>query len=449
MTFAASISQDFKTDKFDNPRKEMMIGSALIAVFLVGGLSWAATAPLDAAIVSPGSIIASGHRQSVQVRDPGMVHSIFIHEGSHVEAGQLLVEISDSAQTAAAKVLVTRIITRQAQIARMEAEIAGQASLVKPAEFAALTPEEQPLAEEALRREQALLASQRADDVLRHKILVERVDQAQSQVGGVQAQLEASTKRQALAAQTLAAMKKLYAQGYASATRVSSLESDLAGLQGEAGAYRAQIARLQGATRESVYEQGRDGSSRRQTVADELTTAKAELEALQPQLAAAREQVGRGSIRAPVKGVVFGLKLNTMGAVVGGGQEVMQLIPDQKALVVEARIPSQNAEGLQAGGEAEVRFSALHDRSLPVVHGKVKRISADAFSDEKSGQSYYMAEVEVPQAEIDLINAGRSAPVALRTGMPAEVSIAIRKRTAFEYMMEPLSGAFRHAFRER
>jgi HlyD family secretion protein len=189
-------------------------------------------------------------------------------------------------------------------------------------------------------------------------------------------------------------------------------------------------------------------SSSQADIAQELRETQSRLSETLPKLVAAREQLQRNRIRSPATGQVVGLTVFTVGGVVSPGQTLMEVVPDNKALVVRAQISPGDADDLYIGQFAQVRFSSVHDRTVPLVEARVKTVSADSFRDEKSGMSYFIAEVEVPRAQMDAIrrHLGRGQ---LRPGLPVEVLMAVRKRTALQYLLEPLTANFWRALREQ
>jgi HlyD family type I secretion membrane fusion protein len=161
-----------------------------------------------------------------------------------------------------------------------------------------------------------------------------------------------------------------------------------------------------------------------------------------PKLVAAREQLQHSLVRAPATGRVVGLSVFTVGGVVAPAQTLMEVVPEDKMLVVQAQVQPNDADDVYPGQPAQIRFASERNRSLPLLDGRVRTISADSFTDEESGHSYFRAEIEVPPAELDQVRdrLGRSE---LRPGLPVEAILAVRKRTALQYLIEPLSGTFR------
>lgn len=196
----------------DNPRREILLGSVAAAVFFVGLCGWAAFARMDAATNASGVVVVSGHRQSVQSRDGGIVSSLRVKEGDHVQAGQVLVEFAPAEAIAEERALTERVIGLKAQIARLEAEQMGAASITAPAEFASLSADDKVIAEHAMALEAHALASSRGADAARRGTLNQRQAEAEQQIIGYQRQLAANARQQQLNADELKGMKELAAR---------------------------------------------------------------------------------------------------------------------------------------------------------------------------------------------------------------------------------------------
>jgi HlyD family secretion protein len=182
--------------------------------------------------------------------------------------------------------------------------------------------------------------------------------------------------------------------------------------------------------------------------AEEIRDIEARLAQLTPQLAGAREQVELTLMRAPVAGVIVGLEANTVGGVLAPGAAVMDIVPEGQDLIVEARVRPEDADDLHPGLEGEVMITAFTGRNLPRLNGDVRRVSADRFVDERSGQPYFVVQMGVSRAELERLNPSASGARQLRPGLPAQVMIPTRKRTALQFFLEPLNQSIWGSFRE-
>lgn len=431
----------------DDPSREIRTGSAIAILFFVIFLGWAAFAPLDAAAIAPGKLVVSGQRQTVQHREGGVIAEILIKEGSPVRRGQVLIRLAGADVRAQERALSAQAIGLLAQRARLYAEQTGRPTITPPPEFAQLPPEDRAAAAEALQIQRVQMQTRRAVISAQRGALGERVGQAGSQGQGYARQLAAINEQLRLIEDELAGMRQAADKGFVSKNRIRALERARADLQGQRGQYAATIAQSQGQASESRLQSLEAQSNYMERIASELREVEASLNDVLPKLNAARDQLARTEIRAPATGTVVGLTVFTPGGVIEPGQKLMDIVPDRAPLTIEAQVSPADGDDVRAGLDAFVRFDTLHERTLPALEGEVTRVSADAFTDENTGLSYFTAEIAVPLDELQKIEEVRGADV-LRAGLPVTVHIPLRKRTALEYAFEPLTGALRRSFYE-
>jgi HlyD family secretion protein len=433
----------------DKPDREIRFGLIVACLFFIGFLGWAAVARMDAAAYAPGRLVVSGQRQAVQHREGGVVGDILVREGQRVQRGQVLMRLAAADVKAQERALTTQVIGLLAQRARLQAEQLGSGRIQTPPEFAALSAQDRVDAANALRLQQAQLRARASVLNAQRGVLGQRSAQAGQQGVGFSRQVTATTEQLRLISEELASLRGVAEKGFVSQTRIRALERQKAELEGQVGQYAATVA----GTRESAGESRLQAVEAERThldrVATELREVQTSLNDLLPRLSAARDQLARVEIRAPATGTVVGLTAFTEGGVITPGQKIMDIVPDRAPLLIEARVSPDDADDLRVGQMANVRFDSLHERSLPNLDGRLTRVSADSFVEERTGESYFTAEVVVPHDQLQLIQERRGADFALRAGMPVQVLIPLRKRTALQYFFEPLTGAFWRSFREQ
>jgi HlyD family type I secretion membrane fusion protein len=432
----------------DDPIRMIRVGGLVAGVFFIGFLGWAAVAPLDAGAYAHGVVAVAGNRQAVQNRDGGVVTAIRAVEGQNVVKGQILVELSALELRASERGMTGEVLTLLAQRARLAAERDRLSSFAAPPEFANLPPEDEPLAEDALRLQRAQFHARRNALVTQRGVLNQRILQLDQQTSGAERQLEANRQQQRLIEEELAGVKELADRGFAPKTRVLALQRSAASLIGEDGAYRAQIARSAEAVGETRLQTLSLDRERMEEVSGQLRDVQVRLDDLQPKLMAAREQLARATVRAPAGGKVVGLTVFTVGGVVAPGQTLMEIVPQDRRLVIQAKVSPNDADDLRPGQKTQIRFTSLHERDLPLLNGKLTELSADSFTDEKTGAQYFRAEVSAPPEELDKIRKVRGAQSGLQAGLPVEVLIPLRKRSALAYLVEPLTQTFWRTGRE-
>jgi HlyD family secretion protein len=422
--------------ELDNPRRELMIGGAIIVLFFVIFLGWAALAPLDAGAYAQGQIAVSGNRQAVQHREGGVVSALLVAEGDTVRRGQVLLQLSSGELKATERGVASQVYALIAQRARLIAERDRLRAIPTPVEFANLPPEDAALARESLRIQQLQFGARRTGRSTETGVLGQRVAQLNEQIAGYEGQIAANIEQQRLIQEELTGMRTLAEKGYAPLTRVRALERTAAQLDGELGSLRAQIARSREAVGETRLQMSGVSTKMNEDVADQLRQIDVQLNELRPRMVELRAQIARNEVRAPASGEVVGLTIFTQGGVIQPGQTLMEIVPRDASQVIIAQIAPNDVDNLRVGLDTEVKFPGLRERNPPIIHGRVTRISADSFTVEETGASYFRAEIVVPASE--LAKMGRGAET-LRPGAPVEVVVLLRKRTALTYLLEPLT----------
>lgn len=410
----------------DEARPEIRFGLGVFASFFVIFLGWAAFAPLDAAVVAPGVVVVSGARQTVQHRDGGIVAQIHVEDGERVEQGEVLIELSAPETLARKEALLSQVLDLQMQRAQLLAHQQGRMHIDAPPEWAALPQEDRAFAEAALARHRRE-ASARSAALRTQRTSAGAVD---ARIAGYQEEIVALNRQHQLLEDELAGVRSLAERGLMPLTRVRALERAQADLDGRRASLRAAIA------------------SALEDRAAELRDIEARLAQLVPQLAGARAELENTRMRAPVSGVIVGLQANTVGGVIRAGEPVMDIVPEGQDLIVEAQIRPEDADDLHQGLESEVRITAFSGRTMPMLRGEVQRVSADRFVDQRSGQPYFLARIAVAQSELQRLRSQARAQSELRPGLPAEVIVPTRQRTALQYLLEPLNQSLWSSFRE-
>lgn len=431
-----------------SPRREIVGGLAVIGVFLAVFVGWGLVAHLDAGVYAPGAVTVYGNRQSVQHRDGGIVSELDVHEGDRVQDGQVLLKLSGDELKASEQAMANEVFTLEALQARLLAEMNGRGSITPPADFQGLTGDDAAAAQGALAIQQHEFSARNAELSTQQAVLRQREAQSADEIDGYQQQLTSSRRQQALVQQERGSLKNLLAQGLVPLTRERSLERDQAQLEGAAGEYTADIARTQQQVGETRLQ---SVDLQRQRIADDskdYRDADSQLSQARPKLIALRQQIDRLTVRAPATGRVVGLSIFTVGGVVAPGQKLMDIVPENEPLVIEARVKPNDADDLKVGQSTEIRIPAFSDRRLPLLTGKVRSISADALTDEKTGMSFFRIEVEVPPSQLQVIRQVRGAEAGLKPGLPVEVVVPLRNRTALGYLLDPLRELLWKSFRQ-
>jgi len=432
----------------DSPDRDVRTGMWVVFAFFVVFVGWAALARVDAAVTARGKIIVSGDRQQVQNKSGGVIKKVLVHEGDLVTKGQILVELAGDESQASTESYTAQYISLKAQEARLIAEEIGAATFAEPVEFAKYTGADRALVDQAMQVQRRAMQARRQALGAQLSVLAQQAAQSRETIRGTQERIDANQKQQKLTSDELAGVKSLNEKGFAPTTRVRSLESSLAGLQGDNGALRANVAQASATISES---QMRAVTLRRQNDQDivtELRDTQSKLSNILPMLGAARTEFDRTQIRAPVTGKVMGLITTTEGAVLTPGEKIMDVVPEYAPLVIEAYVSPQDGDDIRAGQTAQIRFTSMHERDMPEMTGKVLDVSGDSFQDQKTGESFYKARVEVSRESLAKIAKLRGRNDVVRPGLPVEVVVPTRKRTVLGYLFDPINETFSHSFHE-
>lgn len=432
----------------DRPDRDMRTGTIIAVLFFILFLGWATFARLDAAAYAPGRLTVSGQRQSVQHRDGGVVGAIFVKEGQHVRQGQPLMELASAEVRAQARMYGAQFIALKAQRARLIAEQLGASHIDWPAEFATLKGQEQEDAQEAIRLQLTQFNARSSVLTAQTGVLREQASQVQQTARGYHSQLAASTEQARLIGEELESLRDVAEKGFVSKSRIRALERARADLQGQEGQFSASIARSGAEAGENRLKALEAEKAYKERAASELRDVEFSLNEVLPKYRAAKDQLARLQIRAPATGTIVGLNVFTVGGVISPGQKLMDIVPDRAGLVIEARVSPEDIDDLKAGQKAQIKFNSLHERDLPIMDGQITRLSADSFQDEKAGVSFYTAEVLVPSKELEVIRTVRGQDFSLKAGMPVQVLVPLRRRTALQYAFEPLTQSLWLSFRE-
>lgn len=432
-----------------DPGPEAALGFGLIVFFFVGLLGWAALAPLDAAVVGEGVVKVSGNRQVVQHRDGGAVTRIAVTEGARVASGDILLDFATHELKAQERATAGLVLELEASRERLYAELDGRRSVARPRSWALLSTEDQTLADSILARQNRELQSRSGAASGQVSVLRQRGAQLAVRAEGSRDSIGTLDRQAALIAEELAALRELAKEGFAPLSRVRALERTQAEIEGRRIETISSMRQAREGQRETGLQATTLQQERREGASAELREVEERLIEVMPKLVAIRGQMERAQVRAPTDGVVVGLSVHNVGAVVAPGEHILDVVPDKADLVVEARIAPQDADDLKPGAAAQVRFVALERRRHAQANGVVQRISADSFRDERSGLDYFLAEVSVTPAEMQRLAALRGeTKVPLQPGLPAEVVVSVRKRTALQYLLEPLDQSLWRSFRE-
>lgn len=423
-------------------RRHLLAG-VLIVVLLGGGVGgWAATTELAGALIAQGSIVVDSNVKKVQHPTGGIVGKLFVRDGDHVKAGQVLVRLDETVMRANLAIVTKGLDQLMARKARLEAERDGASVITFPPDL--LAQRDNPDAQQAVESERKLFELRRKARLGQKAQLNQRIEQLQQEVSGIEAQQAAKMEEIKLIQNELAGVRKLYAKNLVQINRLTQLEREAARLAGERAQLISQAAQSKGKIAEirlQIIQIDQDLSSE---VAKELRDIDAKIGEYVERKVTAEDHLRRTDIRAPQTGTVFQSTVHTVGGVITAGEPIMLIVPDADKLEVEAKVRPQDIDQVRIGQSAVLRFSAFDIRTTPEINGTVTRVSADTTTDQRTGQNYYTIRIALPlDAEQQLGN------IKLLPGMPVEAFVQTGERTVISYLMKPLHDQFMRAFREK
>ncbi|KUM23941.1 secretion protein HylD [Mesorhizobium loti] len=425
----------------DSIRGPIWVGVLIIALFFGVFGGWAALAPLNGAVLADAVVKVEGNRKSVQHFDGGTVKEIRVKDGDIVKAGDVLVVLDDTRARSEFNLYSQQYALLRATDARIRAELDGHEAVAFPKD---ITAEHQAYLQDAMANQIADLESQRASMAGARQILQKRIGELEEQIDGKQARVESFRAQLKSTIDEKAGLNKLLKAGLTTKPRILELDRSASDLQGLIDQALGEIAGNRQSKAELESQIAQLTNERRAKLSAMLIETQSNLADLVPKMFAAQATVDRAEVRAPYDGQVMDLTVFSTGAVVSPGQTILDIVPARNSLIVQAQVKVEDISSLRADMTAEVRFTSYKQRTTPVIHGRVTRISADRVTDAKTGFPYYVADVAVDAEEL------AAAPqIQLYPGMPASVMIVTEERTALDYILGPLTTSLHTAFRQK
>ncbi|WOI32011.1 HlyD family type I secretion periplasmic adaptor subunit [Tritonibacter scottomollicae] len=425
-------------------RGALLVGVLGIAVLLGGFGTWAAFSNIAGAVVASGQIEVDRNRQVVQHIDGGVVADILVDEGDLVAEGQTLLRLDPADLRSELTITEGQLFELMARRGRLEAERDEVDDITFSEELLQLAQTRPEVAE--LVEGQSRLFEARRESVRREvEQLEKRASQIENQIVGIQAQQAATREQLQLIKEELGNQQSLFDRGLAQASVVLNLRRNEANLQGTLGELIASEAQAEGRITELEIETLKLNTQRREEAITRVRDLRyQELELIETRRSL-RDRLSRLEITAPVSGIVYGMTVRTPRSVIRPADPVLYLVPQDRPLVIAAQVAPTDIDQLHVGQSVSIRLPALDQRQTPELFGAVTLFSADAFRDEATGRSYYRAEIELNEGEMDRLPGG----TVLIPGMPVESYIRTADRSPLAYLVKPLADYFVKAFRER
>ncbi len=419
-----------------------LLAAAAAAALLVGAVGgWAATTDLSGAVIATGSLVVESSLKKVQHPTGGIVGELLVHDGSVVRAGDLLLRLDKTVVQSNLDAVSKALTELAARRARLEAERDGAAEIVYSKELAAAVD---PETVHVLAGERRLFEYRRAAQAGQKSQLRERIAQLNEEIRGQTDQAAAKRQEIVLVNRELEGVRELFQKNLVQINRLTALERDAARLEGERAQLVAAVAQSKGKISEIELQIIQIDQNLRSDAAKELGEIRAKTSDLVEKKVAAEDQLKRIDIRAPQDGTVHQLEVHTVGGVIKEGEPIMLIVPRADVLIVEARVSPNDIDQLVTGQKVVLRLSGLNQRTTPELNGELSRVSADTIQDQRTGGSYFLVRITLPEAEVARLGAVKLVP-----GMPVEAFIQTGERTMLSYLVKPIVDQAYRAFREK
>lgn len=428
--------------KKPSPRPVAMMGYFI--VFITFGVlgTWAAFAKLDSAVFAPGTISLEGNRKVVQHLEGGLVQDLLVKEADAVTEGDVLLRLSGVEARSNLEVIDTRIDVAKIMEARLLAERNVSDEINLPD---GLNPEKASAAVQyAFKDQQELFEDRQSILKSRLDILSSRIEQINNQISGLELQKSAADRRVDNFTEMMVRMRTGQEQGLIQTNILSQREDEMIEIEASLGGVISEIAQARNVINETEFEILQIKQEYRERASNELEEIRAEIAELEQRHNIANDILERLEIRAPGSGTIQNLKVHTVGSVIRPGDVLMELVPDNEELVVNARVSPSDIDNVVPGLSTEVRFTAFQTRLTPILLGIVNSVSNDVITpDNPQEMPYYLARIDVTEADIPEEIEGR-----LTAGMPADVIITTGERTVLNFIVSPLLDAVRKSLIE-
>jgi protease secretion system membrane fusion protein len=414
-----------------NDAKPRRWGWLLVIAGFGGFMAWAATAPLDAGVPSPGTVVVAGNRKAVQPLVGGKIVELTVGDGDTVKAGQLLVRFDSTQARSQYDVARGQWFSTTAVEARLVTERTGRPQVRFPDEL--VQERADPRAANAMALQVELFATRRRSLDNDLNVLREGIRGLEAQAQGLEESSRARREQARLLAEEIARQRDLVADGFLARNRLSEQERALAAVSGaiaedagNLGRTKQQIAELRArmVAREQDF---------RKEVESQLTEVQRDAAALASRLQALQFELVNTEIKAPADGIVVGLAVHTIGGVVPAGAPMMEVVPVDEPLKIEAQVAPHLIDKVKPGLDVDILFPAFNQATTPHIPGRVLTVSADRLVEPKQGIPYFKAIVEVTPEGMRLLRHHQ-----IRAGMPAEVFVRTGERTLLSYLTKPL-----------
>ncbi|AOO64821.1 HlyD family type I secretion periplasmic adaptor subunit [Sulfurospirillum halorespirans] len=432
LAFMSSLSEAVLQKVPNSSRR--MLWVIVIAMFWL--IVWASVAEIDELTRGEGKVIPSQQLQVIQNLEGGIVSEIMVKEGAHVTKGQVLLKIDDKGFASSFGESRLRYIELKAKSLRLAAESSGQ-----PFDSTETTNEDM---KRQIVYEKSLHESNQEQLKQTLQVFQEQLYQKSNELKELTSKVAQLQNGNDLVKKELDIMGPLAKKGLVSEMELLQLKRQSSSIQGDLDAARLSIPRVQSAIQEAKNKLSGAELDFQNKAKKDLNEAVAEMSRLQEVQTSLEDRVQRTLVRAPVDGTIKQLLVNTVSGVVKPGMDILEIVPTEDTLLIEAKVKPSDVAFLRLGLDSMVKFTAYDFSIYGGLKGKLVFISADTITNEK-GESYYLVHIKTDKNHLGTVE----KPLELMVGMTTTVDILTGKKTVLDYLLKPILKAKNNAFRER
>ena len=409
----------------------LRIGRIALWVSLAALIAWAALAPMDEGIPASGLVTVDTKRRAVQHLQGGIVREVHVGEGRLVREGDVLMVLEQASARASFETIRQHYLALRSAESRLLSEQVGAASVAFHGDL--LSQRGDPMVRQHMETQSQLLRSRQMALQANLNALSENRAGLQEQRKGAVQVLAERQRQLSLIEEELEGMRDLVRDGYAPRNRQLEIERNRADIRSALADVSASLQRIDRQMEEVGQRMQAVRQEYRKEVDAQLADIRREVQADAEKLKAVTQDLERTELRSPASGQVVGLAVQSVGAVIAPGQKLMDIVPEQAPLLIEARVPPHVIDRLREGLSTQIRFSAFAHSPQLNVAGRVVSVSRDLLTEPETRQSYYLARVEVTPEGMQTLGSRRMQP-----GMMAEVLINTGERSLLTYLTYPL-----------
>nr|ADI22417.1 membrane-fusion protein [uncultured Rhodospirillales bacterium HF0500_02H05] len=421
-------------------RKPIIAGLTVIILGFGGFLTWGFTAELDSAAVATGSVIVDSKKKVVNHYEGGILKKLLVEEGQNVKVGQTLALLDGTRSESELGQLRGERFGLMAKLARLRAEQRGQNNIAFPQELMAT---EEGYVGDILSDEKRLFSKRNEVYAAKRDAQAKQIEQFEAEAQALVSQINARTRQEKLVAEQLEGIRQLADKGFATRTQLVEVENNWSDLVGDMGEFKAQKAAAQQQKAEAEINLASIEMEWQSDIATEIQEAQLAFNDVTQRIRASQDVLDRLEVKAPQAGTVSNIQIRTPGGVISPAEPIMDIIPEDEPLVIEARINRQDIDSVQVGSKAQIRLTAYSQRRLAPLMGEVRYVAPDQTVDEQRDSSYYIV-----RAAIDPKELAKHDDIKLRPGMPANILVLKTPRKAIDYLVDPIVQSMDKAFRE-